>query len=120
MNEKNEAPVLPGEVWRGMVVLPFGATPILCAVVTNSEGGIVTRRNEGDGWPVLRAEFDRASVLIAWALSLRGLAAAERAYRVAIEGRYAYDEEMHEQGECEACDGARLARAALIEAGGKP
>lgn len=112
MSGKNEAPVLPGEVWRGMVVLPFGATPILCAVVTNSDGGIVTRRNEGDGWPVLRAEFDRAPVLIAWALSLRGLAAAERAYRVAIE--------EHINAGTTFSPKKDAARLALIEAGGKP
>jgi hypothetical protein len=61
MSEKNEAPALPGEVWRGQV----GRTMAVCMV----DGSPIVRRWLGEAWGACSTPEVEAA-LTAWALSL--------------------------------------------------
>lgn len=75
MSEKNEAPVLPGEVWRGAVTLI--SEKIFCATTVDGDA-VKTWSLWGTSWREVGSLVEKRA-LAAWALSLRvSLAAALR------------------------------------------
>lgn len=88
MDQMEQPPALPGEVWRGMAVLSNSDEPQMCAVAprpcaVSADGRLLAWTWNGPRWRTAIYEHDRDAILMAWAFHERAVATAERRLRMA-------------------------------------